>query len=76
MTPEQFAYWLQGFAENNGARPTEVQWRSIKDHLATVFVKETPPNGSLERLLDRVRPDPIARTRRLRDRGNVDVLIC
>lgn len=43
MTAEQFAYWLQGFAElNNGALPNETQWRSINDHLKTVFHKVTP----------------------------------
>lgn len=43
MTPEQFAYWLQGFAEMNPDRtPTNEQWQSIKDHLKTVFVKITP----------------------------------
>lgn len=44
MTPEQFCYWIQGFAElNNGAVPNETQWRSINDHLKTVFNKVTPP---------------------------------
>ena len=42
MTPEQFAYWLQGFAEVNQAAPNDAQWTIIKDHLATVFKKETP----------------------------------
>lgn len=43
MTPEQFAYWLQGFAELNQQPPTAEQWQSIRDHLATVFKKVTPP---------------------------------
>lgn len=43
MTPEQFAYWLQGFVELGGERPTEAQWDSIKEHLQTVFNKVTPP---------------------------------
>ena len=44
MTTEQFAYWLQGFAElNGGAPPTAEQWASIQDHLKTVFTKVTPP---------------------------------
>lgn len=43
MTSEQFAYWMQGFVELNGATPTDEQWQSIKEHLATVFVKVTPP---------------------------------
>jgi hypothetical protein len=32
MTPEQFAYWLQGFAELQGAVPTQEQWDSIREH--------------------------------------------
>lgn len=45
MTPEQFAYWLQGCAELNPDMdaPSPAQWKAIKDHLATVFVKVTPP---------------------------------
>lgn len=43
MTSEQFAYWMQGFAELNAEPPTAEQWRSIREHLATVFVKVTPP---------------------------------
>jgi hypothetical protein len=42
MTAEQFAYWMQGFVELNGAEPTAEQWQSIKEHLSTVFVKLTP----------------------------------
>lgn len=44
MTPEQFAYWLQGHVEMNPAQeqPTAEQWQMIKDHLKTVFVKVTP----------------------------------
>lgn len=48
MTPEQFCYWLQGFAEItqcdknfvNGPQPHE--WKIIVDHLNLVFRKETP----------------------------------
>jgi hypothetical protein len=43
MTPEQFCYWLQGFVELNGRLPNEAEWQSIKDHLAVVFRKVTPP---------------------------------
>lgn len=45
MTPEQFAYWLQGFAEMQLSKepPTREQWETIKDHLQTVFKKVTPP---------------------------------
>lgn len=47
MTAEQFAYWLQGFAElTAGTQPTPEQWRSINEHLATVFVKVTPQVGT------------------------------
>jgi hypothetical protein len=43
MTAEQFTYWLQGFIEINdpetlGVRETQI----IKDHLASVFNKQTP----------------------------------
>jgi hypothetical protein len=43
MTPENFAYWLQGFAELNDKPPTQQQWDSIRAHIALVFKKETPP---------------------------------
>lgn len=46
MTPEHFAYWLQGFAELHGLHgptpPTDAQWHSIREHLGTVFTKITP----------------------------------
>lgn len=49
MTPEQFAYWLQGFAEVSDRSPNVHEWKIIKDHLATVFKKVTPtyPPGVL-----------------------------
>ncbi|WP_457326159.1 hypothetical protein [Roseateles sp. P5_E11] len=43
MTSEQFAYWFQGFAELNSTPPTQEQWQSIREHLAAVFKKVTPP---------------------------------
>ncbi len=43
MTPKQFVYWLQGFAELGDDRPTEAQWVSIKDHLKTVFEEMATP---------------------------------
>jgi hypothetical protein len=43
MTEQQFAYWLQGFAELCPDAPTAEQWQSIREHLATVFNKVTPP---------------------------------
>jgi hypothetical protein len=43
LTPEQFVYWLQGYAEVSGATaPTSEQWQIIKDHLDQVFHKVTP----------------------------------
>jgi hypothetical protein len=50
MTPEQFAYWLQGYTElTAGQQPTPEQWQSITEHLKTVFVKVTPPVESAPR---------------------------
>lgn len=45
MTPENFTYWLQGFAEICEQTPTKEQWEIIKEHLNLVFNKitqETP----------------------------------
>lgn len=52
MTPEQFAYWLQGFAELQSLTPTQDQWRSIREHLATVFNKVTPNLGAQNHIND------------------------
>ena len=43
MTPDQFVYWMQGFVELGSEHPTAAQWKSICEHLATVFHKVTPP---------------------------------
>jgi hypothetical protein len=44
MDAQNFAYWLNGFAELSGDNPpTKTQWKSIKEHLALVFTKVTPP---------------------------------
>lgn len=44
MTPENFAYWLQGFVElTQGQTPNPAQWKAIKEHLDLVFTKVTPP---------------------------------
>lgn len=43
MTPEQLAYWMQGFAELHPEPPSPAQWQSIREHVASVFDKETPP---------------------------------
>lgn len=42
MNEQQFCYWLNGFAELNQQPPTPEQWKSIREHLATVFKKVTP----------------------------------
>lgn len=41
MTPEQFAYWLQGFAELTPDQPSPEQWTAIRQNLSTVFDKTT-----------------------------------
>jgi len=42
MTPEQFCYWLNGYCELTTEKPTEDQWKAIKEHLEQVFTKVTP----------------------------------
>lgn len=42
LTPENFCFWLNGFAELTPEPPTAEQWKSIKEHLALVFTKVTP----------------------------------
>lgn len=57
MNEQQFAYWLNGFAELNGdVPPTADQWKSIREHLATVFKKVTPNVGSP--VVPNMRDDP------------------
>lgn len=51
MTHEQFCYWLQGRAELDTAPPTTEQWKSICEHLQTVFVKVTPPVVTTENII-------------------------
>jgi hypothetical protein len=53
MTPEQFCYWLQGFAEltEGEPNPDSAQWQMIKDHLNTVFNKVTVKRTSTKREL-------------------------
>ena len=45
MTAEQFAYWLQGYFEmsNPNVALTAEQTKMVREHLATVFTKVTPP---------------------------------
>ena len=45
--PELFAYWLQGYIELGGERPSESQWEMIKEHLSLVFKKETRDLGDI-----------------------------
>jgi len=48
MTPENFAFWLQGFVElTQGQTPNPAQWKSICEHLDLVFKKLTPPVAPL-----------------------------
>lgn len=42
MSPNDFVYWLQGYAEIAQQAPTAGQWKVIQDHLQLVFKKETP----------------------------------
>jgi hypothetical protein len=46
MQPTDFCYWLQGFSEIHGKRPTEKQWLIIQDHLKLVFNKVTPDRNT------------------------------
>lgn len=46
MTPTEFCYWLNGFAELMRGRltaPDAGQWQAIIEHLERVFAKVTPP---------------------------------
>lgn len=72
MTPEQFTYWLQGFVElNEGKKPSDAQWKSIKEHIAEVFHKVTPPVGGDKRTLEYVPPRPSFEPPFLPDRPRV-----
>lgn len=47
MSPENFVYWLQGRAELLPDQPpTAEEWKMIREHLALVFNKVTPPLGT------------------------------
>lgn len=49
MTPEQFAFWLQGYVElTGGTPPTQEQWDSIVEHLGLLFNKVTKPVAKKE----------------------------
>lgn len=48
MTPIEFCYWLQGWAElEDGKTPKMEQWKLILAHLQLVFDKQTPTIESL-----------------------------
>ena len=71
---EQFTYWLQGFVENGGARPSERQWASIKDHLKLVFEKETPNRNTVQkakRIIEGLAKDPPTVTPQMRFDGTL-----
>jgi hypothetical protein len=61
MSPEQFCYWLQGFAELTDDAPTSMQWSQIKDHLDLVFNKVTPKKKNVitEKMIDEVFGKPV-----------------
>lgn len=40
MSPENFIYWLNGFVEMGGERPTDEQWLIIKEHLVLAMSKK------------------------------------
>lgn len=63
MTPEQFCYWLQGLLEckSDGDHLTPVETLTVRDHLATVFGKVTPPSPREVKLLT----DAIRDTKRI-----------
>lgn len=57
MTPEQFAYWLQGFVELHGTEPTAEQWQQIKDHLQTVSAKQSQQTSATYQIACRISDD-------------------
>jgi hypothetical protein len=78
MSTEQFAYWLQGFAETSDAPPTEREWKIIKDHLNTVFhkVTPTPPPTHLDPRKEGAYRDMMRDAMATRHPGSGGVLIC
>ncbi len=55
MTPEQFVYWLQGYAELVDEEPDYDQWEMIKDHLSIVLTKVTPQKGAIRPIIEDTR---------------------
>lgn len=67
MNAQEFCNWLQGSAElHPGWVPSPEQWKSIKEHLQTVFVKVTPPMTPHVHIVDQSRASP-ARPKTLDD---------
>lgn len=42
MNPSEFKAWFEGFSENMGASPTKIQWKKIKEKVATITDNPTP----------------------------------
>lgn len=67
MSPEQFIYWFQGFAELTPNPPDARQWDQIREHVALVFKKVTPPLGYKGNEHKPPAPPPAPPTRIVRD---------
>lgn len=66
MTPENFAYWLQGFIELNGTSDglTAEQLDTVRRHLSLVLINVTDEKGQdpIERQIDEfINGDPTRR---------------
>jgi len=79
MTPENFAYWLQGYFELTDDRLslTNTQVDIIKDHLALVFTKVTPDRSEdlskeAKDYLDEVMDEEV-HTQNINDEGKIDL---
>lgn len=73
MSPENFAYWLQGYLEiGNIKKLDEKQIQIIKDHLKQVFTKVTPDRNKPGLLTEQDLAEAIS----LRHIGPVGVKYC
>jgi len=55
MTPQDFAYWLQGFFElsdTENLSPSQIS--AIREHLALVFDKKTPDNAKMKEYVEEI----------------------